>query len=248
MDASVLLTGLVPSALLLLLGFLIRYRRMYFLISGYNTMPAEKQKNVDTEGLGRLMGSCLFAMGGLITAGMTLLSFRLTAAGLVFLISIVPVIVYLLIAAQKFDGNAHDASDKMKTGSKILISGVVILLIALTGGIAYSLAYNSKPVVVLLSDRTIEIRGMYGLSIERSDLKSITLQEDLPAILRRTNGMAAGSHLKGNFSMETIGSAMLFIDRSIPPFIIIRSTGKPVIINQATAADTKSLYDALLKK
>jgi hypothetical protein len=89
---------------------------------------------------------------------------------------------------------------------------------------------------------------MYGLSIERSDLKSITLQEDLPAILRRTNGMAAGSHLKGNFSMETIGSAMLFIDRSIPPFIIIRSTGKPVIINQATAADTKSLYDELLKK
>jgi hypothetical protein len=54
----------------------------------------------------------------------------------------------------------------MKTGSKILISGIVIFLIALTGGIAYSLEYNSKPVVVLLSARAIEIRGMYGLTIE----------------------------------------------------------------------------------
>ena len=68
MNALDMLIGLVPGALLLLLGYLIRYRRMYFLISGYNTMPAGKRKNVDTEGLDRLMGRSLFAMGGLVTA------------------------------------------------------------------------------------------------------------------------------------------------------------------------------------
>lgn len=248
MDITVLLIGLIPGALLVLLGYLIRYRRMYFLISGYNTMSAERRKLVDTEGLGRLMGNTLFAMGGLVFAGLALIAARLATAGLIVMLTIVPVIVYLLIAAQKYDGNTRDESGRMKTGSKILIAGIIAFILTLTGGIAYSLDYNSKPVTVVITGQAIEIKGMYGLSIDRSAIKSITLQEKLPAILLRTNGLAVGSHLKGHFTMEMFGSVNLYIDRNIPPFIVIQTDGQSIIINQVSSADTKALYEAMAAK
>jgi hypothetical protein len=73
MDITLLLIVLIPGLLLLVLGYLIRFRKMYFLISGYNTMSAEKKKNVDTAGLGTLMGNSLFVMSGLMFVGMTLM-------------------------------------------------------------------------------------------------------------------------------------------------------------------------------
>jgi hypothetical protein len=47
--------------------------------------------------------------------------------------------------------------------------------------------------------------------------------------------------------METFGAVKLFIDRSIPPFIVIKTTDRPVILNQSTAADTKALYEIIIK-
>jgi len=246
MDISTLLIGLAPGALLFLAGYLIRYRRMYFLISGYNTMSAEKKKQVDTEGLGRFMGGCLFLMGGLMMAGMSLVAFRMETAGLYVMLIILPVVIYLLIGAQKFDGTTRDESGRMKTSSKILLGGIIFFLIVLTGGIVYSMQTNSKPVVLVLSQQSVEITGMYGVTLERASIRDISLQETLPAILKRTNGSAVENHLKGNFTMETVGKVKLFIDRSIPPFIMIRTEDQTIFVNQGTAADTKALYDAML--
>jgi hypothetical protein len=35
---------MVAALVFILLGILIKYRKMYFLIAGYTTMPKEKQK------------------------------------------------------------------------------------------------------------------------------------------------------------------------------------------------------------
>lgn len=37
--------ALIPVLILVVIGFLIKYKKAYWLISGYNTMPAEKKKN-----------------------------------------------------------------------------------------------------------------------------------------------------------------------------------------------------------
>ncbi|MDW7671778.1 MAG: DUF3784 domain-containing protein [Bacillota bacterium] len=57
-------TQLLIGALFILLGIAIHKLKWYFLISGYNTMSKEKKANVDTEGLGRLMGFYLYLNGG----------------------------------------------------------------------------------------------------------------------------------------------------------------------------------------
>ena len=48
----------------ILLGLAVHIFKWYFLISGYNTMSKEKKANVDTEGLGRLMGIYSYVNGG----------------------------------------------------------------------------------------------------------------------------------------------------------------------------------------
>jgi hypothetical protein len=247
MDITLLLIVSVPGLLLLVLGYLIRFRKMYFLISGYNTMSAEKKKNVNTEGLSILMGNSLFVMGGVMFAGMTLMVVRQSTAGFAVLSLMLPLIIYILIAAQKYDGNTRSESGQMKTGSKIAVAAIIVGIILLVGGIAYSLNFNSKPVEVLANAQSIQIKGAYGFTIERAMIKSVTLQDSLPSIQMRTNGLAVGSHLKGNFKMESLGSVKLFIDRNIPPFIVIETTDRPVILNQSTAADTKALYEIIIK-
>ena len=60
---------LFPPLILFLIGYLIRYRKMYWLISGYNTMSGEKKKKVDTENLGIFMGNICFILGILLFVG-----------------------------------------------------------------------------------------------------------------------------------------------------------------------------------
>lgn len=44
MDGLSILLLFLPSAVLFGIGYLVRYRKAYWMISGYNTMPAEKKK------------------------------------------------------------------------------------------------------------------------------------------------------------------------------------------------------------
>jgi uncharacterized membrane protein YczE len=46
----------VIGLILIGIGLSVHVFKWYFLIAGYNTMPEEKRKKVNTEGLGRLLG------------------------------------------------------------------------------------------------------------------------------------------------------------------------------------------------
>lgn len=66
MRVVLLTSGLMPVLLLVVIGILIKYKKAYWLISGYNTMSAEKKKNVNIEGLGNFTANICFLMAGLI--------------------------------------------------------------------------------------------------------------------------------------------------------------------------------------
>lgn len=54
---------LIPAGLLFLMGWLIRYKKQTWLISGYNISSKEKKEKYDLDKLTRLMGSFLFLLG-----------------------------------------------------------------------------------------------------------------------------------------------------------------------------------------
>jgi len=246
MDWMMYLVVALPALLLFLMGYLIRYRKMYGLMSGFNTMSEEKKKNVDVEGLGRFLGGMLFVMGFLIGVGMLLLVvLEQTAAGLGVLALELPVVVLLLVRAQTFDGNAKDAEGRLKKGTKAGLVGIVAFLVLLAGGIAYLFQTGTQPIAVTFENGALTISGLYGQTVPVSEITALQTVDALPAVEARTNGSAMGDSLSGHFRLAGVGAAMLYVDQGKPPFLYLETATQKIYLNLATPAETQALYEAI---
>ena len=78
-----------------------------------------------------------------------------------------------------------------------------------------------------------------------ADIESVTLVDNLPRILRRTNGFSSGGLLRGNFLLEEWGRGKLFINRNSPPYLVVRTRDTFVVVNFEAAARTRELYGQL---
>lgn len=58
--------------LFIVLGALIKYGKMYFLIAGYNTMSKEKKANYNIEGIATLFRNAMFGMAAIMLIGLGL--------------------------------------------------------------------------------------------------------------------------------------------------------------------------------
>ncbi|MBD1261788.1 DUF3784 domain-containing protein [Maribacter polysiphoniae] len=57
------------AILFIVLGILIKYGKMYWLIAGYNTMPKEEKENYNIEGIANVFRNAMFGMALIIIAG-----------------------------------------------------------------------------------------------------------------------------------------------------------------------------------
>lgn len=240
--------GILPVTVLVVIGFALKYKKAYWLISGYNTMSKEKRKNVDIKGLGEFSANICFAIAAIITVSAILMAFKfMLAAGIVFAL-LLPVIVYSLIKAQKYDGNTRNADGKMKTGTKVLIGSIIAFLALLTVGSGVLLYHSAKPAEYTLENGVFKISGMYGQKISMNEISALDLKDTIPDIWGRTNGSTIGDMRKGHYKLKDMGSAKLFINVSKPPFIYIKGTSKPIILNYGDSTRTKELYGRLMEE
>jgi len=57
------------SILFIVLGILIKYGKMYWLIAGYNTMPKEEKEKYNIEGIANVFRNVMFGMALIIISG-----------------------------------------------------------------------------------------------------------------------------------------------------------------------------------
>lgn len=57
------------ALLFIVLGVLIKYGKMYFLIAGYNHMPAKKKAKYDIDGIATVFRNAMFGMALIIFVG-----------------------------------------------------------------------------------------------------------------------------------------------------------------------------------
>jgi len=92
---------LLVAILFLLLGVLVKYGKMYFLIAGYNTMSKENKAKYDIEGIANVFRNTMFGMALLIIVAELLAAYldypRIAFYG--FSIALLIGLPYLLIAA-----------------------------------------------------------------------------------------------------------------------------------------------------
>ncbi|MGL2964573.1 DUF3784 domain-containing protein [Flavobacterium sp. RSB2_4_14] len=61
---------MIGAALLfIVLGILIKYGKMYFLIAGYNTLSKEEKEKFDIKGIATVFRNTMFGMAGCIILG-----------------------------------------------------------------------------------------------------------------------------------------------------------------------------------
>jgi hypothetical protein len=133
---------------------------------------------------------------------------------------------------------------------------VVIAAVAVISAIILvvfgALFYNGEkdPVISILDD-SIQIKSMYGLTIDFSEITDISLIEksmrDIGAGIR-TNGYGGfGGTLKGNFRSDALGETLLFVQSKSSPTIRIKRSGKrDVYVSFLNSESTERLFRDLM--
>ncbi|NLK52885.1 MAG: DUF3784 domain-containing protein [Syntrophomonadaceae bacterium] len=238
----------IIAASFILIGLAVHVFKWYFLIAGYNTMPKEKKEKVNTEALGRLMGFYSYANGFvfLVTGILYALDIKIGMTPAMVFLGVST--VYLLIKAQKYDGNLFDEKGKLRKGAgKELAIPLSILLVTFLV-VAVIMFFSSQPTQVTFLEEGLQVHGMYGEIYAWESIEEIELLETLPNIEMRTNGSALGSHLKGNFRTTEFGAVKLFVNGKIPPFVYLASNGKTVIFNLEDSQKTEDTYEEILRR
>ena len=98
---ALLLTG----ALVIVCGLLVK--RFPMLISGYNTLPKEKRKNVDIDGLSSFMRRHLVIIGGLLILFTTILELtgQQEAFSIILAVYLPVYVIWMVVRAQRYDHN-----------------------------------------------------------------------------------------------------------------------------------------------
>ncbi len=225
------------------LATIIKYFGGEALISGYNTSSPAEQKYMKEKGIGAFMGNYLYLLAGIILAG-----YLIEKAGFIWGIDIswalfVVVIIVMLIRARRFNPPASLSTPKSAKIQKIGLWASVIITLAVVGLVTW----NALPTQYHLEDKQIKITGAYGLNINYYDIDDIILQTEIPAVGMKNNGLNMGPILKGHFTVEGVGSALLFLRSAHGPVLIItfKDNSEPVLINFSDPAETHRLYQQL---
>lgn len=227
--------------LMMLLGVAVKHWKWYWLIAGFNTMPKEQKKQVNTEGLGRAIGNFLFLLGALMMGGSLLEARGMDNAFLVTMLAQLMVIPIFVVWVQRYDPSTRNADGRMKLSVKAVL-GVVILA---CGFSALLIGYGLIPPDVTVTGDAVSVSGMYGTTFQAHRISEVQLVETIPGIRRKTSGMNAGSVRKGWFELESGENALLFVTLNRPPYVTFRDEHRLVIINQKDSQSTASLYQAI---
>lgn len=227
----------IVAIFLCVLAFGIHNLKWHFLISGYNTLSPEDQQKVDINGLSKTTAVILYVVAACI-AGLGIATWQ-------EIDWLVPTIILLLVAfsigasiySRRYSKNVSNSKRKNKIASIILVVTFV--------GVAVLLYFSTQETSVTTTDDALTIEGMYGDTFSWDELDDVQLVNELPAISIRTNGSAVGSDLKGHFKFENGDKAILFVDKSVPPFITFTANDKLYYVNFKNVDDTNALYDTM---
>jgi len=142
-----------------------------------------------------------------------------------------------------------------KAGSSLFektgLSGIYMVFLILAAIIVFPIllvVYGSREPEPVFSDSAITINGMYGITINYTDILKADTIQSLPQVRTRTNGFASGKVLKGNFKMRDRSRVMLFVRKGVHPYIYLKTSDKTVYLNFDNPLKTRKIFDLIKEK
>lgn len=235
---------IISSAIFIaLLGYLVKEKKMYWLISGYNNAKKEQKERYDIEGLSAFLAKQLYLMAALFIVASVMIYYRFDVLGGLVFFLILPQSFYLALKAQSFYKPKEEEKEKLKKQTLFLgaFLGITTIFVA---GLLY-LSYI--PAVIELENDYIDIKGLYGRQIYYNDINSVKLEDEIPRIVKRTNGSSIGEIKKGRFSLETKERVLLFLEKDGPDYLVIEYSRGKVIINSKDNSKIVELFSEIEK-
>jgi hypothetical protein len=225
--------------LFLILGWTVRRKEGYWLISGFASRLKEEQEELIRNGYPQKMGGLLIitAIGMLLLLPLMFTSFRYTMEvqfGFMILF-LTGGIIYL---------TKYEVPKKRKR-SYILSISIFIVIIGGIGALSY---FSYQGFELVTKEDSFKITGMYGDEWNYEEITSIELMEKLPEVTARTNGVGLPTLSKGHFKVNGYGSSFLFVQKTSSPYIYIELNDKKIFINDKNPEQTKSWYQQLMEK
>lgn len=128
-------------------------------------------------------------------------------------------------------------SSRMKRKSRIYGIFVFVLI---TGLVVFPLCRGTS---VGYENETLRISGMYGTEIPSSEIRRVSLEQTLPEITWRTNGLSVGDVKKGYFRTADDRKVKLFLASDKAPFLHVQTIwNEDIYINSSHPEEIRELY------
>ncbi len=223
-----LITGM--SLLFAGIGLILNEKNAKYLLSGYNTMSEEERSAFDlTSFLAFFKKFHLFLGISFLVFGL-LLNYGISElAGGIFL-GVYPLLAYIYFIRRSSKFQADKNTNWGKAGLYILTGTLLFVLILFGSG------FRENKLVVISGE--INIQGMYGEKLFQDDIESVTLTNELPEIISRTNGFSLGDINKGYFKTRGGESVKLILNSGEKPYIlIVKKSGKKIYYSSKNGND-----------
>jgi hypothetical protein len=237
--AGIIFTQIFVAILLLSSGWAIRYKKAYWLISGFSTRPkSEQQELIDNRSpqrTGTLFIATAIGMLLLLPLSFTAFKYAMEVQFGFMLVFLMGGLIYL---------SKYDVPHKRKRNF-IISTSLLVVVIGIIGSLSF-LGYQDYELTV--RDDSFEITGMYGDEWRLEDIHKIKLMEEMPAVLSKQNGFGTSTIAKGSFKVSDYGSSLLFIHKGSSPILYIEVGKKKIFINSENAQETLNWYEKLNEK
>ena len=255
----IIIFGIVVIALIILATLLLNGKGA-FLIAGYNTASKEEKSKYDEKALCRFVGWLLIVISFcmlLFPAGYYFEMAWLAYCGIaIIMLGSFGAVIYANTGnhfRKNIDSEVSvtdENKDTKSTAKSAMVATSVISVIVLIAVVVMFYQGDKDPDVNIL-DNGVQIKAMYGLNIDFTDITDISLIEKSMSEIglgRRMNGYGGiGEALKGNFQSDILGETLLFVQsRSTPTLRIERTNGKDIYISFRNGETTETLYHEMI--
>jgi len=227
------------------------------LIAGYNTMSKNKKEMYDKRAFGRFTGWIIIAFSlclAIVPFGIHFQNEVIVNIGIgIGIALILGSVIYMNTGKRFIKKNIPEMSENKNVNhsnknTKITVIGVLVVVFVGSGIMFYQ---GSKDPIINIFDKNIEIKAMYGVTIDFSEITDILLIDKSMSEIgvgMRINGFGGiGKALKGHFRSDRAGETLLFVQYNSNPTIKIeRKNDKDVYISFRDSEKTKVVYNEII--
>jgi len=218
------------------MAYLVHNKKMYNLISGYNTSNDEEKEEYRRNGYLLYMGKFLWGM-----AFVWLFGFLFVAMDAPYAMEVQLAIFLLYTMGGTIMGSKYSLKRKKKRNYIFSISLTVIVL-AFVGGLFFM---GSRPTEVTINEQSISFNGMYSYELKLEEIESAEVIESLPNNMKRTNGFGTSTRALGHFSSDELGKGRMYVFIDNTPYIFLNTKEGFIILNSKDDKETLQWYNLI---